>query len=91
MLIADDEKHFTAIAESLGATVFRNAANLGRGAARARALRELTAEFIVFCDAGVALAGDFCERALAHFKDANVAAVFGQIIRQQERRSSELR
>ncbi len=71
------------VAKSLGARVVRFGKNLGRGAARARAMKELTAEFVVSCDATVSLIPEFIERALNHFENDKTAAVFGRIIQPQ--------
>lgn len=57
----------------------RHERNLGRGAARARALAEARHDLILSCDAGVTLAPDFLTRALPWFEDARVAAVYGRI------------
>lgn len=62
-----------------GVRVVRQTQNLGRGAARARAMRELPYEFVLCCDATNVLAPDFLTRALRHFEDERVAAVYGRI------------
>jgi glycosyltransferase involved in cell wall biosynthesis len=53
--------------------------NLGRGAARQRAVEEARGEYILFCDATVALEPTFLEGALKHFTSERVAGVFGQV------------
>lgn len=55
----------------------RHEQNLGRGAARARAMRETAHEYVLCCDATNVLEPGFAARALAWFDDASVAAVFG--------------
>ncbi|MEI6349874.1 MAG: glycosyltransferase [Verrucomicrobiota bacterium] len=65
------------VAESLGARVVRHEVNLGRGAARARAMCEARHDLVLCCDGTTALSADFLERALPWFDDPKVAAVFG--------------
>jgi len=66
------------IAEQAGATVLRQNGNLGRGAARARAVEAARHEFILGLDAGNRLPTDFAERALGHFANApRLASVHG--------------
>jgi glycosyltransferase involved in cell wall biosynthesis len=59
--------------------VIRHERNLGRGAARARAMREAAHELVVCCDATNVLEPAFVERARPWFDDARVAAVHGRI------------
>jgi cellulose synthase/poly-beta-1,6-N-acetylglucosamine synthase-like glycosyltransferase len=59
--------------------VVRHRENLGRGAARARAMEEVASEYVVCCDANKALDPAFVARALKWFDDPTVAAVFGPI------------
>ena len=66
------------VAEQLGVRVVRHEQNLGRGAARARAMREARHDLTLCCDAGNALEPDFLERALPSFDDPRVAAVCGR-------------
>lgn len=61
----------------LAVRVIRHPANLGRGAARARAMAETREEFVLCCDATNALERDFAARALPSFGAAGLAAVFG--------------
>jgi glycosyltransferase involved in cell wall biosynthesis len=69
------------IAQEAGATVLRQTSNLGRGAARARAMEASRNELILGLDAGNRLPPDFASRALAHFADApRLAAVHGWFI-----------
>jgi glycosyltransferase involved in cell wall biosynthesis len=66
------------IAEAAGAKVLRQKSNLGRGAARARALETAREEFVLGCDAGNRLPADFATRALEHFPNApRLGAVHG--------------
>jgi GT2 family glycosyltransferase len=53
--------------------------NLGRGEARVRAMREVTHNLVLCCDATNVLAPGFAEQALEWFDDPRVAAVFGRI------------
>jgi glycosyltransferase involved in cell wall biosynthesis len=71
-----------AAAQTCGDRVVRHPANIGRGAARARAVQELQTEFILFCDATIELPPNFVERALPHFQNDRVAAVFGRVAQQ---------
>ncbi len=63
----------------LGIRVVRHETNLGRGATRARAMRELQGDFVVCCDATNILDDHFVERALPWFGDADVVAVVGRL------------
>jgi GT2 family glycosyltransferase len=53
--------------------------NLGRGAARARAMGEAAHEFVLSCDATIVLQPRFVETAMRWFDDARTAAVFGPV------------
>lgn len=69
-------------AELVGRSGFRflsQPLNLGRGAARNRAIVEAAGDLIVCCDATNVLPSDFVERLLPWFDDENVAAVYGWI------------
>lgn len=68
-----------ALAQSSGARVIIHDSNLGRGATRARLMSECDTDFVLMCDAGIALPTDFTERALKWFDDPKVAAVCGRI------------
>jgi glycosyltransferase involved in cell wall biosynthesis len=59
--------------------VIRNEANLGRGAARARALAYATGDLVLGCDATMMLHPSFLQTALPWFNDDRVAAVFGWV------------
>jgi glycosyltransferase involved in cell wall biosynthesis len=66
------------IALAAGAKLLRQNINLGRGAARARAIISARHDFVLGCDAGNRLPADFAARALAHFSGApRLAAVHG--------------
>ncbi|HVU37075.1 MAG TPA: glycosyltransferase [Opitutales bacterium] len=80
IIVVDDGStdHSVKIAEAAGAKVLRQNGNLGRGAARARALAAAQCEWVLGCDAGNRLPADFAGRALAHFQNApRLAAVHG--------------
>jgi GT2 family glycosyltransferase len=62
-----------------GIRVVRLEFNQGRGAARARAMKEARFELVLGCDASLVLDRDFLARALPWFDDDRVAAVFGWI------------
>ncbi|HEY2342131.1 MAG TPA: glycosyltransferase [Chthoniobacteraceae bacterium] len=68
-----------------GARVVALGANLGRGAARARALAETNASLALMCDATLALPKDFIETAMRWFDEPRVAAVFGRVAPSQSR------
>ena len=66
-------------AASLGARVIPQSKNLGRGAARARAMSEAAHELVLCCDAAKTLDPNFVKNALPWFADPDVAAVFGWV------------
>ena len=70
----------SACAEQAGVTLVKLGANLGRGAARARALAEAESDFVFMCDATMEAPPDFTAIALRWFDDPQVAAVFGRIV-----------
>jgi GT2 family glycosyltransferase len=67
-------------AEDAGLRVVRLGANLGRGAARARACREAAGDWIVSCDATLVMASDFVERTAPHLETGGHAAVIGRVV-----------
>lgn len=67
------------ILDAAGIKVCRQPRNLGRGAARHRAMQQARGEFVLCCDATNTLPPDFSAKALHWFEDAKVAAVFGLI------------
>jgi GT2 family glycosyltransferase len=67
-------------AEAAGLRVLRQEKNLGRGAARARAMMEAKGELVLACDATARVAVNFLEIALKHFEKPRVATVFGRVI-----------
>lgn len=69
------------VVKDLPARIVRLECNLGRGAARARAMREAKGEFVLCCDATNVLQPDFTAKALRWFDDPRVAAVFGVFTR----------
>jgi glycosyltransferase involved in cell wall biosynthesis len=68
------------IAESEGVRLIRHEHNLGRGAARARAMLEAENDLVVCCDSTKALAEDFVEKAMLWLSDAKVAAACGKFV-----------
>lgn len=81
LLVIDDASHDDSLGQldGLPVRVIRHERNLGRGAVRARALHEAQHELVLGCDAGVALAPDFAERAFDWLREPSVAAVGGRI------------
>jgi glycosyltransferase involved in cell wall biosynthesis len=65
------------VAREAGARVVRGEANRGRGWARATAVRECAAEWILFVDGGNALEADFVTAAQALLAEENLAGVVG--------------
>ena len=63
--------------EAAGVRVVRLGENLGRGAARARAMGEAQHELILCCDATNILPADFAKLARVWFENSSVAAVCG--------------
>ena len=68
-----------AVAAALGARVIRHAANLGRGAARARALREVRHDLVLSVDATGTIEPRFLSLVLPWFDEPSVAAVCSRI------------
>jgi len=68
----------TAQLAGLPARIVRHGENLGRGAARARGMRETTQELVLCCDATNVLDPSFAADALRHFEAPRVAAVYGR-------------
>jgi glycosyltransferase involved in cell wall biosynthesis len=66
------------IAEGLGVRVIRQGTNLGRGAARARAMETARHDFVLCCDATNRLTPNFLEGALKWFSKEEVVAVVGR-------------
>ena len=84
LLVIDDGStdNSAEVAATFGATVLRQPANLGRGAARARALAEARHDFVLCCDASNHLAPDFAERGLPHFETAPRLALIHGLLTQ---------
>lgn len=81
LLVLDDSSldGSAEIAAVSGARVIRHAANLGRGAMRARGVLEASGDLILSCDSTSVLRDDFLEKGLPWFADDRVAAVCGAI------------
>jgi GT2 family glycosyltransferase len=73
------------IAERLGVRVIALAGDMGRGAARARAMAEARFPLVACCDASVVLPSDFLSRAVRWFDEPQVAAVCGRIAQEEAR------
>jgi glycosyltransferase involved in cell wall biosynthesis len=73
----------------LDVRVVTHPSNLGRGEARARAMRESRHQFVVCCDATNTLEPAFVEKALPWFENQRVAAVFGRITQPHARNVAE--
>lgn len=67
------------LVEAHGFRCLRQGRNLGRGAARHRAMLEATGDLVVSCDATNVLPPDFIERLLPWFDDPNLVAAYGRI------------
>ncbi|HSI14710.1 MAG TPA: glycosyltransferase [Chthoniobacter sp.] len=90
LVIDDGSTDETAeIAERSGARVVRCAENCGRGAARDRGMRETDTPLVLMCDSAQSPSEDFVTRALTHFSDARVAAVFARNVQPPPRSCAE--
>jgi GT2 family glycosyltransferase len=82
ILVVDDgstDAPVDALLAGLDVTVLKQR-NLGRGAARARAMHEASHEYVLSCDASIVLQPAFVETAMRWFDDARTAAVFGPVM-----------
>lgn len=68
------------VAAREGAQVVSTTANVGRGAARDRGLRETNSPFILMCDAALTPVGDFLSHGLPWFAELRVGAVFAHVV-----------
>jgi len=73
------------IARETGAKVVAMGANLGRGAARAKAIEVSSGDLVLSVDGTAALAPDFTGKVLPWFDDPKMAAVFGRITQSSPR------
>lgn len=82
LLVIDDGSSdcSAAVGRSVAERFIRFESNRGRGAVRAHAVEELGSDFILFCDAAIALPRNFVELALRHMEGGSVAAVFGAVV-----------
>lgn len=67
------------VAERTGTNVIRCSGNHGRGSARDRGMRETVTPLVVMCDSAQIPGAEFLPRALSHFDDRRVGAVFACI------------
>ena len=81
LVVVDDGStdRSAAVARAAGARVVSHAANLGRGAARARALSEVCHDVVLGVDATAVLPADFVESVMPWFHEPCVAAVCARI------------
>ena len=81
LLVVDDGSTdgSAAVAAGLGARVISHPTNLGRGAARARAMREARHDLVLCVDATGTIDAEFVSRILPWFEEAHVAAVCSRI------------
>lgn len=88
-LVIDDGSTDGSVAQldGLPIRIVRHERNLGRGAARARAMAEARHPLVLCCDATNVLDLDFAANARGWFDDARVAAVFG-VYRQSDPRTA---
>jgi glycosyltransferase involved in cell wall biosynthesis len=91
VLVIDDgsDDGSVELLRGLPVRIVRHQQNLGRGAARARAMAEAKYPLLLCCDAGNALAPTFLAGALPWFEDPAVAAVFGKITQAPPRNASD--
>lgn len=68
------------IAIESGARVISNSSNRGRGYSRNLGIKESKSEFILFCDSSNIIPSDFSSKALSHFHNEKISAVFGRIL-----------
>lgn len=69
-----------AVAESLSVKIIPLSYNCGRGTVRARAMEEAKNEYVLSCDSQKKIAPNFLAKAIAHFEDESVAAVYGRMM-----------
>lgn len=67
------------IASNYDCHLIKNPIAQGRGSARNIGVKNTNAELILFCDSSNLIPPDFVEKAVRHFKDPRVSAVFGRI------------
>ena len=92
LLVVDDgstDGSASAAASEGGVSVVNLGANMGRGAARARALAESDSDLLFMCDATLGPAPDFLSRALPWFDDPLVSAAFGHVTQSPPRTVAE--
>jgi GT2 family glycosyltransferase len=91
MIIVDDGSTdgSASWATDAGVSVVALGANLGRGAARARALAEADADLLFMCDATLRPTPDFIANALPWFDDPLAGAVFGHVTQSAARTVAE--
>lgn len=82
LLLVDDGSSdaSASIAAALGVEVIAHPRNLGRGAARARAMLGARHELVLCCDGTKIIEPEFVANALPWFGDESVAAVVGSLV-----------
>jgi glycosyltransferase involved in cell wall biosynthesis len=91
LLVVDDGSSDRSmdVLRGLPVRVIRHERNLGRGAVRACAMREVAHDVVACCDATNVLEPDFISRGLRWLEDERVAAVFGRITQPPPRTAAE--
>ena len=81
IIVIDDGSNdrTAAIASNCDCQLIKNSIVQGRGSARNIGVKNTDAELILFCDSSNLIAPDFVEKAIYHFKDPLISAVFGRI------------
>lgn len=81
ILVVDDcsTDNSNKIANKAGCKLISLEVNAGRGKVRNKGVEECKSPFLLFCDSSNLIDPHFSEKALRHFNDPNVAAVFGRI------------
>jgi glycosyltransferase involved in cell wall biosynthesis len=81
IIVIDDgsKDHSQRIATTLPCRLLSNSSNRGRGYSRNLGVKSSASDMLLFCDSSNLLPTDFVQKAIHHFNDSQVAAVFGRI------------